>query len=269
MPGSSPSLAFAAEELTDRISDWREHQSLAFATDLVSAGIVIGAECDGEVRRAVDYIRSLQVNAPLSAHSLAEFVALGPQNSSQATIKLDDEENIRASSREQIRELKTRVRNYPRNALAWVDIARHYAMLGANRKAVHSMDIGLAISPDNRFVLRSAARLHVHLGEKDRAYEVLRRSPATRKDPWLRAAEIAVGSLTNKVPARLRSTRRGLSSGNVDPAHISELASALATLELTAGSVKSARRLFNLGLQKPTERYLQKVCKQSGGVPSL
>ena len=245
--------AFVPDELTDRIDDWRKNESLSFATDLVSAGLVLGAERNGEVRRAVDYIRSLKEDAPFSATSLAVFVAEGPQNSKQATLELDDGESIRNASRGQIQELKARVRNYPRNALAWVDIARHYAMLGANRKAGRSMNIGLAVSPDNRFVLRSAARLHVHLGENDKAYEILRRSPATRRDPWLRAAEIAVAGLANKVPTRLRSTRRGLSAGNFCPAHISELASAVATVELAAGSVKSARRLFNLGLQEPTE----------------
>ena len=253
LQGPSKLQPSMSEELTNRISDWRKHQSLAFATDLVSAGVVLDAESNADVRRAVDYIRSLGENAPMSAAGLATFVAVGPENNSQATIELEDDESLRTSSRGQIQHLKTRVRSYPRNALAWVDIARHYAMLGASLKAVQSMDISLAVSPDNRFVLRSAARLHVHLGEMEKAYEVLRRSPATRKDPWLRAAEIAVAGLANKVPGRLRSTRRGLSAGNFDPAHISELAIAIATVELTAGSVKSARRLFNLGLQKPTE----------------
>ena len=243
----------ASDELADRISDWMKDQSLAFATDLVSAGMVVGAESNIEVRRAVDYIRSLGTNAPLSANSLATFLAEGSEERIQATLEPNVEEGIRTFSRGQIQGLKARVRNYPRNAIAWVDIARHYAMLGANRKAVQSMRIGLALSPDNRFVLRSAARLHVHLDEPDRAYDILRRSPATRRDPWLRAAEIAVAGLTDKVPARLRNTRRGLRGGNLDPTHISELASAVATLEMTSGSIKPARRLFNLGLQNPTE----------------
>ncbi len=42
-------------------------------------------------------------------------------------------------------------------------------------------------------------------------------------------------------------------AGNIDPVHISELASAVATFELDTGSVKSARRLFNLGLERATE----------------
>ena len=51
----------------------------------------------------------------------------------------------------------------------------------------------------------------------------------------------------------MRNTKRSLLAGNFDPGHISELASAVATFELDAGSIKSARRLFNLGLEKPTE----------------
>ena len=243
----------SSEELTDRIGDWKENQSLAFASDLISAGVVLGVEGNEEVSLAADYIRSLGFGAPTSALSLARFVSEGTHDDIQPPIDLRDEDVLQTGSRSQIQELKHRVRNYPRNALAWVDMARHYTTLGAYDQAIHSIDVGLMLAPDSRFVLRSASRLYVHLGQSDRAYDILHRSPATRNDPWLRAAEIAVAELANKAPPRWGQAKKLLRNTDVDTAHISELATAIATVELTAGSGKSARRHFDLGLENPTE----------------
>ena len=162
-------------------------------------------------------------------------------------------ENLSEVLRAQIRSVKSRLRRHPRNGLLWVDLARLYTMIGTDRPAVRAMRIALAIAPDDRFTLRSAARLHVHLSDPEKAGHILRRSDATRTDPWLRAAEIAIAGVMDRVPARLANIRRALLTGHHDPEHISELASAVATFEMNAGSVKSARRLFNLGLERPTE----------------
>ena len=149
--------------------------------------------------------------------------------------------------------MKRRLEEHPRNGLLWVDLARRYALLGADKHAARSMQNGLFLAPESRFVLRSAARLYIHLNEPEQAYEILRRSPATRRDPWLRAAEIAVAGVMGKNPRRLKETKRILNRGSISPKHISELAGATATCELTSGSDKSARRLFQLGLEQPTE----------------
>ena len=241
------------DELTRRVAEWRRHRSVAFASDLISAGVVLGAENDPAVREAVAYVRSLGSDAPPSALNLADFVGNGSSFHDSSNEELLDNEAPTENARSDIRQLKSRVRNYPRNALAWANIARQYAILGANTKAIQSMRIGLALAPDSRFMLRSAARLYVHVGDHEQAYDVLRRNRATLSDPWLRAAEIAVAGLAEKTPYRLGRTKKNLRNTSVNPGHISELASAVATIELRAGSNTSARRFFNLGLEKPTE----------------
>lgn len=247
-------LLAGTEELTARAGDWRTYRSTSFAADLISAGLVLDSKSDSDVMEAGEYILSLGSEAPEPLRKLA-FAVRDKQYQPAYDLadELDEAELLPRVSYDAIRALKARLKVYPQNALLWVDMARHYAMLGANDHALRSIRNGISLAKDNRFVLRSAARLYVHLGDVEQAYDLLRKSSATRRDPWLRAAEIAVAGMAAKTPAQLRNTKRGLASTNYAPLHISELASAVATFELKEGSIKSARQLFNLGLQQPTE----------------
>jgi hypothetical protein len=56
------------------------------------------------------------------------------------------------------------------------------------------------LAPNHRFALRSAARFFLHVGKPDDAQTILRRSEATRRDPWLMAAEIAVSTVADRTP---------------------------------------------------------------------
>ncbi len=249
----SPVIA-SSEELTARVDDWRRYRQGTIAGDLISAGLVLSATDNRDVRDAAKYILSLGPRAPASVRRLASAVEEQSfDHANDPAHEPDVAEILPEESHSQIRSIKARLIDYPRNALLWVDMARHYAMLGATNQALRSMRAGIALAKDSRFVLRSAARLYVHIGDAEQAYDLLRKSPATRRDPWLRAAEIAVAGLADKTPAQLRNTKRGLLATKYAPRYISELASAVATFELTEGSAKSARRLFNLGLQQPTE----------------
>lgn len=241
------------DELGPRKHDWRANRSIAYATDLISAGLVTGDKHDCDVGEAVDFILGQDLATESSARRLAEFVAEGGHDNAFETAGSSNNGGFEKSSRQQIQLLRRRIRNNPRNAIAWVDMARHYAVLGAEKQAFRSIANGLALAPHNRFVLRSTARFFVHNNDPEKAYDVLRRNPVTLMDPWLRAAEIAVGSMVGKTPARLGRTKKNLRHGASDPGHISELASAVATVELDNGANKSARRLFDLGLVQPTE----------------
>ena len=243
-----------ADELRVRAHDWRTHGSVSFASDLISAGLVLDVRDDQDVKDAIAHVLSLGDSAPPVVRSLAIAVS---EDNDGGTISEGVEprecEDLSQLQQIQIRQMKSRLRRHPRNGLLWVDLARRYAMLGSDRHAMRAMKIGLASAPDNRFALRSAARLYVHLSDPEQASHILRRSHATRTDPWLRAAEVAIAGVMDRTPTRLANTRKGLLTRNHAPEHISELASAVATFEMNAGSVKSARRLFNLGLERPTE----------------
>ena len=242
------------EDLTSRIDDWRHNRSLAFASDLLSVGFVLNVMDTPELRDAAKYILSLGHNAPLPAQELAKEFTFGSEHDpDNATGVHEEDVDVVQQSRMYVRLLKGRLNSNPRNGLSWVDLARHYAMLGQLTQAKRAMQNGLLLAPDNRFVLRSAVRLYVHCQDPERAIHTLTRSNVTSRDPWLRAAEIAVSGLTGRTPPRLRQSRRTLRSGRIDSRNVSELASAVATFEMDAGSNRSARRLFNLALEFPTE----------------
>lgn len=253
---ASPSRAnrIASEEMEERLAEWRGNKVFGVAADLISSAFVLGAEDNDEVVEAALLILGREVGAPKPALDLASYIAehngeiAGGDYSGSIPALPDD------SLRLQIRNLKAQVRNNPRNSIAWVDLARLYASNGVQPKAERAILNSIALSPSNRFVLRSAARFYVHLNDAERAYALLRGSSVTAGDPWLKAAEIAVGDIMGKAPSQLRYTIRSmLENPNFPPWHISELASAVATVEMKTGKERAARRHFRLALQQPTE----------------
>jgi hypothetical protein len=70
------------------------------------------------------------------------------------------------------------------------------------------------------------------------------------------AAEIATADLASKPTRMRRAGRNTLERHAYSDRALSELASALATLELNTGRAKDARRLFKLSLADPTENAL-------------
>src|SRR5207249_126382 len=72
-------------------------------------------------------------------------------------------------------------------------------------------------------------------------------------DPWLVAAEVAVSPLAGRTSRLIKHGRRLLESHQFEPIAVSELASAIGTEDLAAGSVRRARQLFGSSLNDPTE----------------
>ena len=258
-------------ELALLVEKWREYHSLPFASDLVSAGLVLGIEDDPDVIDAANYVLSESSGVPAPARGVASRV-LGGHDAKGTDENTLEREAFVELTRQRIHTLRRGLRADPRNGLLWVDIARNYVTLGADEKARKAMKMALLLAEGNRFVLRSAARLYVHLDEAEQAYDMLRRSPETPRDPWLRAAEIAVASILDKTPQGVKRTRNTLHTTSLPPKHISELACAIATLELGSGSEKSARKLFRLALRDPTENSVAQANWATGhmsGIPLM
>ncbi|WP_149738452.1 hypothetical protein [Rhizobium sp. RU20A] len=144
----------------------------------------------------------------------------------------------------------------PRNSIGHVEIARLYAVAGQAKAADRHMEMAVKISPDSRFVLRSAARLFVHYDRPEKALYFLQRSNSIKHDPWLMAAEVAVAdSFGERQEFGIRQLKRisGLEHASIN---YSELASALGALEDRNGAHKIARKLIRRSLDHPTENSL-------------
>ncbi len=157
-----------------------------------------------------------------------------------------------------ISRLRADLVRYPKNSIMWVDLALAYANIGQTQKAQRCMSAALTLDPNNRFILRSATRFHLH-SDKAFAHFILRKSPATPADPWLIAAELSVASLVGRSSDFVKDARNALSSGKHSMHDLAELASQLATINLRDGRVKEAHRLFALSLSDPTDNSLAQV----------
>src|SRR5262249_9736149 len=92
-------------------------------------------------------------------------------------------------------ELRRSLRRNPHNARRWTDLARLQAALGKDRHAERAILTAQGLAPEDRHVLRSAARLAIHLHRPDEARTILLRAQRTPHDPWLLACEISAAEI--------------------------------------------------------------------------
>ena len=135
-------------------------------------------------------------------------------------------------------------------------MSRSYAILGQTDQALRAMNIALALAPNHRYVVRSAARLFNHIGEHGHAHHVVKTAQATLYDPWLLSAEIATAALAGKSSRHIKTARTLLESTRFTALDKSELASALGTVDSSAGDLRRARRLFRASLEHPTDNAI-------------
>ncbi len=115
------------------------------------------------------------------------------------------------------------------------------------------------LAPDNRFVVRSAARLFLHEHDAATGLKIIRRAAGAKRDPWLLAAEIATASASQSAAL---FAKIGINRNEDDSISLfarTELSSALATLEMENGKSRRARQLFRKSLQGPNENSVAQV----------
>ena len=235
--------------LPTQVEDFEAAPDLGRAAELFATASRLGETA--RAKQAAAFIRSQGALAP----SLLMDAALSVLNGIKPRL-LSERITQDAAA---VAHLRALLKRRPKTANLWVDLARHQAALGDTEKAAKSMQIALALAPNHRWVLRSASRLLLHAGEVEAAHRLIARHPRTRFDPWLISAEIASAQVAGKQPKFMRQARDMLRPQIWLPSHVSELATAVATVELETGTAKNARRLLKLALKDPTENALAQV----------
>jgi len=197
-----------------------------------------------EARGAAEFLLSSDLAGPVAQR-------LGRQLLSYA--RVDDPAATDLNLPQAIRRLRQELQLFPRNPHGWVDLSRLYAVSGQNASAERAIEIAVGLGREDRLTLRSATRFYLHIGDSQRALRLLRRSRATERDPWLLAAELATASVAGATSRFMREARSFLKESGLSPWHLSELASALATTELSGGNARRARQLFEQALASPTD----------------
>ena len=243
--------------------EWEENRTILFATDLIGAAYVMGQ--DDLAQEAAQFV----IDSGQTVSSVAISVA---KNILQIPEIGGEDQSIDYSASEShiygdIRKLKAKRIDQPRNAFVWSDLARLYTILGLQEQASKAMHIALSLAPQNRYILRSAARLKLHLNEPDRAHNLLRKASNLEYDPWLMAAEIAVSSVLGKTSRFVKAGLGMVRDETIDPFHLCELSSALASVELWNGKIKNAKKLFNKSLDKPNDNTLAQAAWATSYIP--
>ena len=249
------SLEGGGDFFDEKIEIWNHEHGLGFANDLVASALVLGRF--EEADEAAKFILSKKDQASSATYAIAARVLDFEKLPVLADKKSPSEQRPLLIST--IQESRNKLREDPRNAIAWTDLARAYTSLGANEKAKRAMQMAISLAGYSRFVLRSASRLAIHLNSQEKAYDLLRRNSATPEDPWLLASEIAAADLVGRTSRFIKRGREIVSSGKFPPFHLAELATSIASVDLKFGNVKTARKLFAAALKKPTENSLAQI----------
>lgn len=231
----------------EKLEEWKKEPSIGIAAD------ALGLAVFPETRSVLSPIAlAVRESGQSVSGPIARLVGRVLGEPEQVDLVPDD-------SKLAIGFLRRRLRTSYENPIVLVDFARHQLALGNDEAAERAIRGAISLAPDSRFVLRSATRFYVHRGQPDKALGLIRRSSRSASDPWLVSCDIVVSSVAGQAPQNMRVARQLLSAGSIPLEHLTELASAVGTLELEAGRAKEARRLFNQALQRPNDNTVSQV----------
>lgn len=235
------------------MAEWKNSPSIELAAELVATGSVLGRA--NEVEVAARYLTEDGADAAMPIREFCLSLLAGRLVPDELKSGAGFNANV-AALHVATAMGKQRVRESPRNPLAWMDLAHSHSVLGQHEPAHREVRVALALAPENRFVLRSAARFFTHAGEIDHALSILRGSRALRLDPWVIAAEVALSTVAGQAPRSYRGARVILEADADSPWHTGELNGAFGTLALMDRSVGKARQFFRKSLRQPTENAI-------------
>jgi tetratricopeptide (TPR) repeat protein len=255
---------FTEERVANQVHDWKIHQSFSVAADLVSVALALGLK-DVAVDAAQFVIAC--PNATNLAISVAEiYLNHCGTAPSQTASRAPHEPVVDATTKLllpsdgiqilEIHRTRSLLTENPRNPIEWCNLALLFTSLGVLDKANRAMQVALSLAPSNRFVLRSAARFFLHVGDGERAHQILATSPFVRTDPWILSAEIATADAIRKSSKLIRFGLNAIDRERFDNHHSSELISAIGTLECKAGKIRSGRQMIARSLKDPSENAI-------------
>ena len=248
--------------IDDYITDWIDSKSVYRASDLISAAITNSQKNNSHVIEAAKFLLSKQGEINFAQKQTAEFILTnnndGECDKNILRLKNDAFEKLKTASEiyKKIHALRIYAHAYPFNPIVYVDMARAYITIGLKDKAEKLIRMALYLDPQNRFVARAAARFYIHVGDNERAADIVRKTGFTRYDPWLMATDISIAMMRGKRSGNIKKGQQMIFSSSYNPFSISELASALGTVEMESGTRKKSRDMFNQSLVDPNDNSL-------------
>ncbi|THK37378.1 hypothetical protein EHS39_14225 [Ensifer sp. MPMI2T] len=244
---------FLNSEFEKRKAAWLSTGDWYDAEELISFALVANTWDDSVVLRAAESLTRSDVSNETIKGFSRRFLegALSPNNTA---LPINE-----AEMRLEIGRRKKLLRLNPRDALRLTETALLHANLGQLKPSEALIERALMLQPNDRYVLRSAARFFVHANQPERAITILARSGRTLDDPWLNAALLATEAAHGKSPRGWKRAKALLRDERFTDRDLSELAAQMGTLEIDGGSRKQALRLLRKSAISPTENAVAQI----------
>ena len=215
-----------------RLKKWKKDKRLGVAGEILSLALVRN---ESEI-----------------VHELKEYIL--SQNNNNAIIgETNYERRQSLSDQLRIAHNKRKLSLEPKDAVTWTEQAISYISLGHREKALQCINIATDLEKDMAYVLRNASRIHSICGDNNRAIYLLKRSQYYKYDPQILSAEIAFSELVERKTRGIDYGRRIIENSHFTPHEMSELTSAIATVEYFNGDHKKSEELFDKSLIDPTD----------------
>ncbi len=232
---------------------WNSDKNLGTASDVIYYAVSTG--CFDLARDQARYIIKRSKDTPIELVNLSKNIINELEGnhhvSSNVHIKLHD---LRHAIYHEIRNHRIKLKEWPRNSILWIELARLYTILNEEKKARHAIQVALQLDGQNRYVVRSAIRFYLHLSDIDDIYRIFINQNAMYHDPWILAPYVALQDRLSKSNLRIKNVRSLLD--HIDDTQATELAGSLATLELDNGAIKAAKKLFKRSVVMPNDNSL-------------
>jgi tetratricopeptide (TPR) repeat protein len=152
---------------------------------------------------------------------------------------------------ELIRMHKRYLREYPRNGIRWVEVARLYTIKRQYDKAHDALNIAFNLNPRDRYTVRSLIRYLIHVQQEKETIKVLGSDIGKISDPWLKGIGLSALMMAEKGP----KTRLFGAPSQVARDELfenSEFLAACGMLFLSEGKDKSAKSYFRTAWTVPS-----------------
>jgi len=234
--------------------NWIKNQTIFSAVDLLGEALFIKKYSSEKALEAAKYILSYQNGSLIFLKEIANHYIEDEMSLNNVCTN-----KVNYFERKQVHRLRQLVHEYPLNPIAWSDLSLFHAILGNNKKSREAMLVAAKLGKGNRFILRSAARCFLHIGEPDISLEILKKSDLCGFDPWINSAEIAIADKIERKSYCISSAKNLLKDNNLSPFSKSELAACLGTIEFKNGSNKKGKLYFKEALMDPSENALAQI----------
>jgi len=263
-------IVYSSNTIFEQINSWNKNKTLGHACDLFSSAYVLGIENEF-YDLAIFLLENKDKISSVLLRQVEKVINPDINRIEDIDIHLDFFSN---EGQQKIRNEISRIRNYlkkePNNPIGWIELARNHTYLNNQEKAKNCILSALTTDKnDNRFVLRSASRFFHHYDDPERAHNIIKKAKNLTSDPWLLSTEIAFSTILKKNSRYVKKAQNLVNSKNIDPFHISELASAIGSVELTNGSYTSARKYYLKAMIKPTDNTVAQVLWLRKELPGL